>query len=89
MFKKISIFFIIGFCSLFALNDTNETEISIEQKHIKEQIKKEQQYAKEQKFYQGSEYNLKEKEIDPKSLKNIPTIEPEYDFDISEGVYSD
>jgi len=89
MLKKFFVFFIVGLYSLFASDDTNKTNVSIEQKHIKEQMKKEQQYAKEQKFYQGSEYNLKEKEVDPKSLKNISTIEPEYDFDISEGVYSD
>jgi predicted esterase YcpF (UPF0227 family) len=51
-------------------------------------MKLEEKYAKEQKFYQGNNYDLKSKEINQKSLDNLPVIEPDYDFDITD-VYRD
>ncbi len=58
------------------------------EKQIQAQIEREKKYAREQMFYQGDEYNLSEKQVDPKLLKNIPKIEPDYDFDITD-VYRD
>ncbi len=49
-------------------------------KHLEEQIAKEKKIAKEQKFYQGDEYDLSAHEIDKNSLDSIKAIEPEYDF---------
>ena len=66
--------------------DINESALT--QKQIEEQIKLEEKYAKEQKFYQGDAYDLKSKEINEKSLDTIPAIEPDYDFDITD-VYRD
>ena len=60
----------------------------LEAQQIKEQMKLEEKYAKEQRFYQGDEYDLKAVEINKKSLENIPVIEPEYDFDMTD-VYRD
>ncbi len=57
-------------------------------KELQEQMDREKKYAKEQKFYQGDEYNLSEHEVDPDALKDIPVIEPDYDFDITD-VYRD
>ena len=56
---------------------------------IKKAIAKEKKIAKEQRFYQGSEYNLKDAEVDPESVSKIKAIEPEYDFDMDTGVYDD
>ncbi len=67
--------------------DANHTKALLEQK-VKEQMEREKKYAKEQKFYQGDDYNLSEHEVDPKTLKDIPVIEPDYDFDITD-VYRD
>jgi len=67
--------------------DTNGTSALIAEK-VKEQMEREKKYAKEQKFYQGDDYNLSEHEVDPKTLKDIPVIEPDYDFDITD-VYRD
>jgi hypothetical protein len=58
------------------------------EKQIQAQIEREKKYAKEQTFYKGKDYNLSEKQVDPKTLKNIPKIEPDYDFDITD-VYRD
>jgi len=55
---------------------------------LKKQMEREEKYAKEQKFYQGKDYNLKDKEIDEASLEHLPSIEPDYDFDITD-VYAD
>jgi len=55
---------------------------------IKDQMKREKKYAKEQRFYQGDEYDLKAHEVDPASLPDVPLLEPDYDFDITD-VYRD
>jgi len=59
------------------------------EKQVQEQMKREKKYAKEQKFYQGSDYNLSTFEIDEDSLPDVPALEPDYDFDMSSGVYTD
>ena len=89
--KKILIFITIGCSMLLAdSNDTNrsqnKTKINAE---IEKQMEKEKKYAKEKAFYQGDDYDLKSYEIDPDSLPDVPSLEPDYDFDMSEGVYSD
>ena len=69
--------------------ENNESaKIDRTEKQIQEQMKREQKYAKEQKFYQGSDYNLSADEVDEKSLSSIPVIEPDYNFSI-EDVYRD
>ena len=74
--------------------DTNSTDLNssiqkeILDRQVREQMKREEKYAREQRFYQGSDYNLSEHEVDPASLSSVPAIEPEYDFDIDD-VYND
>ena len=92
--KNILIFIIVASSILLAAsNENNESNSSKKESKIEEQIKKqmekEQKYAKEQKFYQGAGYDTKSHEVDPNSLPDVPTFEPDYDFDMSEGVYSD
>ncbi len=89
--KKILIFIAIGSAILLAdSNDTNKSQdknkINAE---IKKQMEKEKKYAKEKTFYQGKDYDLKSYEIDPDSLPDVPSLEPDYEFDMSEGVYTD
>ncbi|PHS39130.1 MAG: hypothetical protein COB07_06755 [Sulfurovum sp.] len=89
--KKILIFIIIGGSMLLAdSNDTNrsqeKTKLNTE---IEKQMEKEKKYAKEKAFYQGEDYDLKAHEVDPDILSKIPSLEPDYDFDMSEGVYTD
>ena len=48
------------------------------QKEIEKQMAREKKYAKEQKFYMGKEYDLKSREVDPKMLKDIAPIVPDY-----------
>jgi len=102
--KKITLLVLfIGFSSTIlnaennsSKNETNSTKIEnnknkqedLTKKQIQEQMEREKKYAKEQKFYQGDEYNLSSAEINKKSLLSIPTIEPDYDFDMDDA-YSD
>ena len=74
--------------SLFAQNNVTDSNSSEINKNLQKAIEKEQKYKKEQKFYQGKDYNLSEQKIDPKSVDKVPLIEPEYDFDITD-LYSD
>jgi Ni/Co efflux regulator RcnB len=68
-------------------NSTGDKKQKMAEK-IKKQIELEKKYAKEQKFYQGDAYDLKAHEVDPNSLPEVPVIEPDYDFDITD-VYRD
>jgi hypothetical protein len=74
-------------------NMSKESNQTVESDKTKEAVKKamelEEKYAKEQRFYQGDEYDLKSKEIDPETLKKVPAIEPDYDFNMDTGVYDD
>jgi len=89
--KKILTILTMGVSILFA--DSNDTNRSQEKSkittEIEKQIEKEKKYAKEKAFYQGKEYDLKSYEIDPDSLPDVPSLESDDDFDMSEGVYTD
>ena len=69
-------------------NNASAEEKKRIEKEIEEQMKREEKYAKEQVFYQGDDYNLKEHEVDVNSLPDVPVLEPDYDFDMTD-VYRD
>ncbi len=58
------------------------------EKHVKEQMEREKEYAQKQSFAQGDDYDLSAHEVDPNALPDVPVIEPDYDFDITD-VYRD
>ena len=66
------------------VNVENNSTLTKSEKQLAEQIKKEQKFAKEQRFYQGDEYDLSAHEVDPNSLDSIPLIEPDYDFNMDD-----
>jgi len=71
-------------------NDTNHTQEKNKMTaEIEKQMEKEKKYAKEKTFYQGKEYDLESYKIDPDALPDVPSLEPDDDFDMSEGVYTD
>ena len=47
-------------------------------------MEKEKKYSKEQKFYQGKNYDLKAAEINLDSLSSIPDDDEEDDFDMDD-----
>ena len=71
-------------------SDSNKTiskSKRVEQE-VKEQMEKEKKYAQEQSFAQGADYDLSAHEVDPNALPDVPLLEPDYDFDITD-VYRD
>ena len=54
------------------------------QEAIKKALENEKKFAEEQKFYQGSEYDLKSKEVNQDSLDSIHILVPENDFDMDD-----
>jgi len=89
MIKLLSSLILLSlFTTAFAENNTSTDSAKIIEKQVKEQMEKEKKYAKEQRFYQGDEYNLSEAEVNEESLSSIKAIEPDYDFDITD-VYRD
>ena len=97
MSKLLIAFFLT--VSIYAQNnvtDANKTDSNISkennkseyEKNLQKAIEKEKKFKKEQKFYMGKDYNLTDKKIDKKTLDNVPLIEPEYDFDITD-LYND
>jgi len=69
-------------------SENNESNQSSVEEQIRKQMEREKQYAKEQKFYQGEEYDLDAHKVDPTQIRKVPKIEPDYDFDMTD-VYSD
>jgi len=88
--KKIFLLFFISSIGVAALNaqSLSQKEAALKAKHVKEQMEREKKFAKEQKFYQGKEYDLSAQKVDPKDLDSVPEIEPENDFDMTD-VYRD
>ena len=82
--KYILILLMISSVSLTAKDNHIEQKKQKEKKAVQKAMEEEKKFAKEQKFYQGSEYNLKNQEIDPSSLEGINIIEPEDDFDMDD-----
>lgn len=73
---KFFIFFIISNSLLFAIDDTNSSlKDDRVKKQIEAEIQKEKKYAKEQTFYQGANYNLKDAEVNQDSLSDVPILE--------------
>ncbi len=69
------------------VKENNETNTTIN-KNLQKLIEKEKKIKKEQKFYQGKDYNLSETAVDKSTVDKVPLIEPEYDFDITD-LYND
>jgi len=69
------------------VKDNNDSNATIN-KNLQKMIEKEKKIKKEQKFYQGDDYNLTETAVEKETVDKVPLIEPEYDFDITD-VYND
>jgi len=92
IFIILSVTFVLAYSSennITKENNSTKKEDNKTKEAIKKAMEREKKYAKEQKFYQGDEYDLKSREFDPETLKKIPVIEPDYDFDMDTGVYDD
>ena len=91
--NKIFLVTLLAFMGVTTLSaksvaELKKEEAALKAKHVKEQMEREKKFAKEQKFYQGKDYNLSAEKVDKKDLDSIPMIEPENDFDMTD-VYRD
>jgi hypothetical protein len=80
-------YFIILLAVSSVLFSANAKELSKKEKEkiaLEKAMQEEKKFAKEQKFYQGSAYDLKAQEVDASSLDNIESIVPEDDFDMDD-----
>lgn len=69
---------------IFASESSNEN-LSIKEKFIKKQLEKEKKFAKEQRFYSGSNHSLKGYEVNEESVKNLPDVpDNNKDFDMND-----
>ncbi len=64
--------------------ENNTTDPKQLAKHVKEQMKLEEHYARTQSFAQGKDYNLSIHKVDPKDLESIYVDPPEYDFNMDD-----
>jgi len=82
MLKKLFVLAIITVLSVSAAEkqDSNATQQERIHKAVEKAMEKEKKYAKEQKFYNADEYDFKSAEIDPNALKDIQTVEPDYNY---------
>ena len=73
------LFVVILTSSLLFSSDNNITSRKQRtEQALQLEIKMEEKFAREQKFYGLDEYDLKAKEIDPASLVDVPILEPDY-----------
>jgi len=69
--------FLVLSSHLMLASDINST-ISKEdrvKRHVESAMAEEKKFAKEQKFYQGENYNFKGAEVNPDSLSSVPVLE--------------
>jgi len=64
------------------MSKENEKELRLK-KQMEKNIEAEKRFAKEQRFYQGDEYDLKSQEINPNSLDSVQLI-PVDDLDMDD-----
>jgi len=71
--------------ALFAADDTAVTVDKAQlEKHVQEQIKREENFARTQTFLQGDDYNLSEHQVDPNDLNSVKVDPPEYEFNMDD-----
>ena len=84
----VKITLLILCCSLLSWGEAEDdsSKRTIIEKQIEKQKALEEKYAKEQRFYQGDEYDFKSKEVDPDILKDVKPLEPDYEHTNDWGV---
>ena len=75
--KQLLVFFLLFSSLLFADNNMqqNKKELTKEErakKNLEDQVKREEKYAREQKFYSAKNYDFKGAEVDEETVNAIP-----------------
>ncbi len=69
---KIFILITLIYNTMTLASDNMSIKKQLLEKNIKEQLEKEKRYSKEQTFYKGKSYNLKDSEVNEESVKTLP-----------------
>jgi len=75
MTKIITLVIVSSALLLASGNKPKNAEDSLTKKQVQEQMKREEKYAKEQKFYTEKNYDFKSAEVNPDSIKDLPDLE--------------
>ncbi len=91
MKRFLTLFLLISMFLYASNSDKNGSKNSknVVNDAVKKAMEQEKKFEVEQTFYKADQYDFKGSEINPESLKHIETIEPDFDFDMNEGVYDD
>ena len=82
--KYLLVLLLLACSHLFAAKNIDNEKVRTE-KNIQDQISKEKKYAREQTFYSGEKYDLKDAEVNMDSVKNLPDIpNTNEDFDMND-----
>lgn len=65
-------------------NKSIDKNMTKSQKELQKQIEREKEYARTGEFKKGKDYNLSYAEVNVSDLDNVPTIEPDYEFDMDD-----
>ncbi len=65
-------------------NSSSSTKAKRAEKQLEKQMKREQKFAEEQKFYHGKNHDLSYAEVNKESIDSVPLIEPDYEFDMDD-----
>jgi hypothetical protein len=70
--------------SLQVEEDSSSEKTTRAEKQLEKQMKREEKFAQEQRFYHGKNHDLSYAEVNEESIDSVPLIEPEYDFDMDD-----
>lgn len=76
------LFLIILLLNTYSFAENSKPKNDRVKENIQKQLELEKKYSKEQAFYKGKNYNLKQHEIDQKLVDSIPK-QREIDYDFS------
>ncbi|MEA2028185.1 MAG: hypothetical protein U9N49_04355 [Campylobacterota bacterium] len=87
MNKPLLSIFIVGLLTTLLYSEANksiEINQTKSQLELQKQIKLEKEYAKTGEFKKGKDYNLSYAEVNTSTLDNVPTLVPDYEFDMDD-----
>ncbi|MEA1955925.1 MAG: hypothetical protein U9N02_05475 [Campylobacterota bacterium] len=82
---KLFLMFTLLFSSLSFADEADKKSKELLKEQVKEQMQREEKYAREQTFYQANNYDFKGSEVNQDSVSNLKEIEVD-DFNM-DSVY--
>lgn len=70
-------------CSFVLSADLNQTQKELRKQKAIQEAGTREKICKRTKFYKYDNYDFKGAEVNKESLESVPTLEPQYDFDMN------